>query len=384
MRAHALAARSSFFFVKFFPGEKEEEEEISKKTAHIERSLRMPLASISPARLPRPRTSLVPRRRKPGRRLRRSKCDFVIENKNRILFTESELSSVENNNTRIHLHASDARYEHLKTVLNKINVGDEFKLTVLNDCLAVGKIIESTEEDGVLIELSRNTDTVKEKMGAVSVLLAMPRPKVLRRLLTVFAQFGLENVYLFSAEKTERFYFQSDVLTEETLIREFTRGVEQNAVDVSFPNVSKCRGLKVVLEELMKEDRVDLAKRVKDNKGSDFEWLLSRREEEDNRKRSQRTRVNLVAHPSNDSVSVTEAIHTALRRKKSVTSSLSDSSKKVDILLAIGPEGGWSEKELQTFDTFDFVNVGLGNRVFSTDVATIALLSFINEYLEYG
>ena len=112
------------------------------------------------------------------------------------------------------MHASDARYEHLKTVFNKINVGDEFKLTVLNDCLAVGKIIESTEEDGVLIELSRNTDTVKEKMGAVSVLLAMPRPKVLRRLLTVFAQFGLENVYLFSAEKTERFYFQSDVLTE--------------------------------------------------------------------------------------------------------------------------------------------------------------------------
>ena len=281
------------------------------------------------------------------------------------------------------MHASDARYEHLKTVLNKINVGDEFKLTVLNDCLAVGKIIESTEEDGVLIELS-DTDTVKEKMGAVSVLLAMPRPKVLRRLLTVFAQFGLENVYLFSAEKTERCYFQSDVLTEETLIREFTRGVEQNAVDVSFPNVSKCRGLKVVLEELIKEDRVDLAKRVKDNKGSDFEWLLSRREEEDNRKRSQRTRVNLVAHPSNDSVSVTEAIHTALRRKKTVTSSLSDSSEKVDILLAIGPEGGWSEKELQTFDTFDFVNVGLGNRVFTTDVATIALLSFINEYLEYG
>jgi len=83
-------------------------------------------------------------------------------------------------------------------------------------------------------------------------------------------------------------------------------------------------------------------------------------------------------------VSVTEAIHTALRRKKSVTSSLSDSSEKVDILLAIGPEGGWSEKELQTFDAFDFVNVGLGNRVFTTDVATIALLSFINEYLEYG
>ena len=124
--------------------------------------------------------------------------------KNQIFFTESELSSVENNNTRIHLHASDARYEHLKTVLNKINVGDEFKLTVLNDCLAVGKIIESTEEDGVLIELSRNTDTVKEKMGAVSVLSRCRWTKSVATTLNRFCSIRTRKTCIYSARRRRR------------------------------------------------------------------------------------------------------------------------------------------------------------------------------------
>ena len=60
--------------------------------------------------------------------------------------------------------------------------------------------------------------------------------KVLRRLLTVFAQFGLEKrVFIQRGEKTERFYFQSDVLTEETLIREFDYAPSKTLLDVSFP-----------------------------------------------------------------------------------------------------------------------------------------------------
>ena len=179
-----------------------------------------------------------------------------------------------------------------------------------------------------MIKLSRNTDTVKRENGSSfctprdaatkSVATTLNRFCSIRTRKRVFIQRGEDGEVLFSERRFNRGDFDQRIYCD----------VEQSAAGCELSSVSKCRGLKVVLEELMKEDRVDLAKRVKDNKCSDFEWLLSRREEEDNRKRSQRTRVNLVAHPSNDSVSVTEAIHTALRRKKSVTSSLSDSSKK--------------------------------------------------------
>ena len=97
------------------------------------------------------------------------------------------------------------------------------------------------------------------------------------------------------------------------------------------------------------------------------------------REKEERRRINLLAHPSSASVSVTEALRNAAAHEKSAIS-----TNRVEILLAVGPEGGWSEEEVRTFETFDFVNVGLGNRVFTTDVATIALLSSINEYVEYS
>ena len=83
--------------------------------------------------------------------------------------------------------------------------------------------------------------------------------------------------------------------------------------------------------------------------------------------------------PGGARAACTERGGEALAQEKSAIS-----TNRVEILLAVGPEGGWSEEEVRTFETFDFANVGLGNRVFTTDVATIALLSSINEYVEYN
>jgi 16S rRNA U1498 N3-methylase RsmE len=316
-----------------------------------------------------------------------------VECKNRILFTPDEF--FENEKRRARLRASDARFDHLRTVLKKTREGETVKMTILNEGLAVGRIVTTgndEDEDGVLIEVVvlEEEKKKKKKNVKVSLLLAMPRPKVLRRLLSVFAQFGVENVHLFKAEKTERFYFQSDVLAQEMLVREFTRGVEQNAVDSSFPNASKCRGLKQVLEELVLEnensdddedEKVDLAERVRLKKGADFEWLLRVSPPREKEKEGRRKKiVPLLAHPSSESVSLTDALHQS--RKKN-TNSNSSGDEDIEILLAIGPEGGWSQNEVETFQSFKFVNVGLGTRIFTTDVATISLLSSINEYVEY-
>jgi len=309
-----------------------------------------------------------------------------VECKNRILFTPDEF--FENEKRRARLRASDARLDHLRTVLKKTREGETVKMTILNEGLAVGRIVTTgndEDEDGVLIEVVvlEEEKKKKKKNVKVSLLLAMPRPKVLRRLLSVFAQFGVENVHLFKAEKTERFYFQSDVLAQEMLVREFTRGVEQNAVDSSFPNASKCRGLKQVLEELVleNENSDDLAERVRLKKGADFEWLLRVSPPREKEKEGRRKKiVPLLAHPSSESVSLTDALHQS--RKKN-TNSNSSGDEDIEILLAIGPEGGWSQNEVETFQSFKFVNVGLGSRIFTTDVATISLLSSINEYIEY-
>jgi 16S rRNA (uracil1498-N3)-methyltransferase len=48
------------------------------------------------------------------------------------------------------------------------------------------------------------------------------------------------------------------------------------------------------------------------------------------------------------------------------------------ILLAVGPEGGWSSFELRLLGSHGFQPVGTGSRTLRTDTACIALLSLLN------
>jgi 16S rRNA (uracil1498-N3)-methyltransferase len=318
------------------------------------------------------------------RRRRRNErvSNKVIQSKNRVVLKEREIDLESNT---VELKKDDERYKHVRDVLKKTKEGDKFKVTVLNRGLGVGAVVDCGNES-LRVEVKRDDDgdgsELKKKNVEIRVLLACPRPKVLKRMLCHFAMFDIKCVYLFSAEKTERCYFQSDALKEETIEREFTRGVEQNAVSYTFPRVAKCRGLREVLEELIKEDFGGIegvSERLGSiEKGVSFEWIFNNIKttstttsaKDDDEERKSSTRLNLLAHPKGSSIT-----ETIMRNRNSENSNS-------QILLAIGPEGGWTDLELGIFSEFDFSNVGLGNKIFTTDVATIALLSSICETLD--
>ena len=46
-------------------------------------------------------------------------------------------------------------------------------------------------------------------------------------------------------------------------------------------------------------------------------------------------------------------------------------------IVAVGPEGGWSDYELRMFEAAGFRRVSLGPRVLRTDTAVVALLSLL-------
>ena len=51
------------------------------------------------------------------------------------------------------------------------------------------------------------------------------------------------------------------------------------------------------------------------------------------------------------------------------------------VVVAIGPEGGWTDGELKLFLANGFLPVHLGERVLRTDVATPALLALAHEWV---
>ena len=51
------------------------------------------------------------------------------------------------------------------------------------------------------------------------------------------------------------------------------------------------------------------------------------------------------------------------------------------LVVAVGPEGGWTDSELELFLSRNFLPVHMGERVLRTDVATCALLALAHEWV---
>lgn len=163
----------------------------------------------------------------------------------------------------------------------------------------------------------------------VDLLLAMPRPKVLQRLWAQVAALGVGQVMLTNAERVERNYFDTHVLTPEVYVDLLIEGLQQ-AKDTHLPRVSVHRQFRVLVEDDL--DRLAPATR------------------------------RLVADPS-------------------ATQQIGDALGGCDqrVLLAIGPEGGWNAFELSLLDRQGFARVGLGARTLRSDTACVALLAVVHD-----
>jgi 16S rRNA (uracil1498-N3)-methyltransferase len=61
---------------------------------------------------------------------------------------------------------------------------------------------------------------------------------------------------------------------------------------------------------------------------------------------------------------------------------LSQLQTSTEITIAIGPEGGWTEAEIEQAIAADFLPVSLGKRILRTITAPLVALAIINAYLD--
>ena len=161
---------------------------------------------------------------------------------------------------------------------------------------------------------------------AIDLLLALPRPKVMRRLWAQIAALGVGQIILTNAEKVERNYFDTHVLSPETYRPLLIEGLQQ-ARDTRLPLVSIHRQFKVLVEDQL-DALAGPALRV-------------------------------VADPS-AATPLGEVVRAGSGQR---------------MLLAIGPEGGWNAFELGLLAAHGFQPAGMGPRTLRTDTACIALLA---------
>jgi RsmE family RNA methyltransferase len=227
---------------------------------------------------------------------------------------------------------SDERGKHIRKVL-KAKVGQQIRVGLLNGPFGTGTI-ESV--DSLKVEMRCAFELKNPEEPRVDLILAMPRPKVMKRMWAQLAALGVGRIVLLRAEKVERFYFDSHVLDPEFYNKHLIEGLQQ----------ARCTHLpEVLIRPLFKpfvEDELD--------------GLFP-------------DHLKLLADP-----------HGGNRLDDFFKGSI----KTERVVLAIGPEGGWTPYELDHLQKHGFELFGMGNRILRTDTATIGLISVLAEQLQRG
>ena len=220
------------------------------------------------------------------------------------------------------------RGRHLLNVLN-VTPGQPVRVGVIDGPRGAATVA-SIEGDTVTLQC--RFDAAVPPVPPVDLLLALPRPKVMRRLWAQIAAMGVGRIILTNAERVERNYFDTHVLTPDCYRPLLVEGLQQ-ARDTRLPRVSIHRQFKVLVED-------------------ELDGLFP-------------DGVRLVADPDATTPATSVSREQAGKR----------------VLLAVGPEGGWNAFETALLSAHGFTTVSMGPRTLRTDTACIALLALVTSSL---
>lgn len=221
---------------------------------------------------------------------------------------------------------ADARAAHLLGVL-RVTVGATVRVGVVDGPLGTARV---TEIAPPRVDLHCSLDSTRPPIPPVDLLLALPRPKVLRRLWPQLAALGVGRIIVTNAARVERNYFDTHVLEPACYRPLLLEGLQQ-ARDTRLPEVLVRRQFRPLVED-------ELAPVCRET-------------------------TCIVADPGADAR--VGAVLAAPKHRRT--------------MLAIGPEGGWNAFELSLLERHGFQRVGMGPRTLRVDTACVALLALVHD-----
>jgi RsmE family RNA methyltransferase len=280
---------------------------------------------------------------------------------NRFLFDESEISRDVSDEVTVILPMDDYRTIHAAKILCLQN-GDTIRCGLVSNeshgglitdkatikWLPEGKVKKAEPLGNGLppgsLQVSLTSlvpvDEILAK-PAVSLILALPRPLALGRMLPMISQMGVETLVLTEARKVPKDYFGSHLFRKPQLLTNLLiEGLCQSG-DVQLPKVIITRNL----SKFLRDELDDIFP------ASDY--------------------ARVIAHPSRNHD------HNVLKLRD-VSFPIATRRR---MLVAVGPEGGWEEPdEINNFVTnHGFQQVSMGSRVLRSDCAVVSLLALAHD-----
>ena len=213
---------------------------------------------------------------------------------------------------------SGRRLQHMLEI-QQVAVGDSLRVGEVNGLMGQGTVLALDQQQA---ELQVNLTQPPPAKLPLTLLLAMPRPKMFRRILQHCATLGVAEIILLNSYRVEKSFWQTPFLQPEVIRENLLLGLEQ-ARDTVLPSVRIEKRFKPFVED-------QLPALVAGTTG-------------------------LVAHPGDF-----PACPRALAGP---------------VTLAIGPEGGWIPYEVDKLCAAGLQPVQLGERILRVETAVTSLLA---------
>lgn len=210
------------------------------------------------------------------------------------------------------------RLKHVQDV-HRAAAGDELRVGLLGGRIGSGRVLLLTPD---VLEMEISLDRAPPAPLPLTLILTLPRPKVLRRVLRTASAMGVKRIVLLNARRVEKSYWQSPYLETAAMNEQLLLGLEQ-ARDTLLPELL----IRPLFKPFVEDELPGLV----------------------------RNTLALVAHPT----------------------ALEECPRNTDrpVTLAIGPEGGFIPYEVEKLAGCGLIPIRLGERTLTTEMAVPALLS---------
>jgi 16S rRNA (uracil1498-N3)-methyltransferase len=208
------------------------------------------------------------------------------------------------------------RAEHVREV-HRAAAGEELVVGVEGGKIGTGRLVRVGDEIEMEVLLDRDPPPPLD----LTLAIALPRPKVLNRVIAAVTSLGVKRIFLINAWRVEKSYWKSPRMSEENLRMQAIIGLEQ-ARDTVLPRIETRRLFRPFVED-------------------ELPGLMA-------------GTTALVAHP-----------YATEEGPRAVSGPLT---------LAIGPEGGFIQKEIDSLTGIGFRAVTIGPRILRVETVISALI----------
>lgn len=211
------------------------------------------------------------------------------------------------------------RAAHILTTL-AAQPGDTLKAGLINGPRGQATVLSS---QGSSVLLQTHLTEAPPAPLPVTLLLGLPRPKMLRRILLDISMLGVKQLYLINSYRVDKSYWSTPLLQPDAIHQQLLLGLEQSG-DTQLPEVHLRKRFKAFVEDELPQ--------------------LARQHQR-----------SLVAHP--------------------YTAQPCPAATQANTLLAIGPEGGFIPYEVDKLQAAGLDTCHIGERILRVETAIACLLA---------